>query len=55
MKTHPDRPDLLSRLRRAEARLDAAQSDAEHEAARQLMELARFDLEQHDWKLGRAA
>jgi hypothetical protein len=35
--------------------MDAAQSDAEYEAARQLYVVARFDLEQHDWKLGRAA
>ncbi len=49
------RTQLIDRLRRCERRMDAAQSDAEYEAARQLYVVARFDLEQHDWKLGRAA
>lgn len=49
------RQELLYRLRRCERRMDDARSDNEHEAARQLMELARFDLEQHDWKLRRVA
>ena len=49
------RADLLARLRRAEARIDRCETDAEYEAARQLMELARFDLEQHDWKFRRVA
>jgi hypothetical protein len=35
--------------------MDAAQSDGEYEAARQLYVVARFDLEQHDWKFRRVA
>jgi hypothetical protein len=35
--------------------MDAAQSDAEYEAARQLYVVARSDLEQHDWKFRRVA
>jgi hypothetical protein len=49
------RTQLIDRLRRAEARMDRCETDAEYEAARQLYVVARFDLEQHDWKLGRAA
>jgi hypothetical protein len=40
-----NRTDLLNRLRRAEARMDAARSDSEYEAARELYVTARSDLE----------
>lgn len=44
------RAQLLARLRRAERLMDAAESDGEYEAARQIYIAARADLEHHDWK-----
>lgn len=40
-----DREVLTARLRRAERRMDQAETDGEYEAARQLYIVARYDLE----------
>lgn len=51
MRTDPNfRAELLARLRRAELRVDRSETDAEYLAARQLMVVARRDLEQFDFK-----
>jgi hypothetical protein len=42
------RQQLLDALRRAERRMDAAESDVEYDAARQLQIVARANLEHHD-------